>query len=71
MTGIFLKLPIFEQVPREHLFDDELSWEVPEEEHEMLHQQSYLARDRESNKGHGKRPGSDGPEPAMIPLMRR
>lgn len=67
---MLLKLPIFDQVPRERLFDDELSWEVPEEENEEGHHQSNLAQDRDNNK-HGKRPNAGGQEPAMIPLMRR
>lgn len=32
-SGLILRLPIFGKVPRDHLFDDELSWEVPEEDH--------------------------------------
>lgn len=32
--GFILKMPIFGQVSREHLFDDELAWEVPEADHE-------------------------------------
>ena len=27
-----MRLPIIGKVPREHLFDDEMSWEVPEPE---------------------------------------
>ncbi|KAI9559795.1 hypothetical protein GHT06_013802 [Daphnia sinensis] len=33
VTGLIMRLPIFGKVPRDHLFDDELSWEVPESEH--------------------------------------
>lgn len=29
-TGLILRLPIIGKVPHDHLFDDELSWEVPE-----------------------------------------
>lgn len=30
VTGFILRMPIIGRVPRQHLFDDELSWEVPE-----------------------------------------
>ncbi|XP_046657634.1 ammonium transporter Rh type A-like [Daphnia pulicaria] len=33
VTGFILRLPIFGKVPWDHLFDDELSWEVPEADH--------------------------------------
>lgn len=57
-------------MPREHLFDDELSWEVPEEEYAQLLHQSYLARENEGESiRQNKRTGTDGSEPAMIPLM--
>lgn len=29
--GLFLRLPIFGKVQRDHLFDDHPSWELPEE----------------------------------------
>lgn len=71
-SGLFLKLPIFDQVPREHLFDDELTWEVPEEdgEEQSLHQ-IYSAREQHQPNNQGRTKGSDGPEAAMIPLMNR
>ena len=57
---------MFYQVPRHRLFDDEMSWEVPEEEEHdeiLLHQAEH---------GRSKRTGpSAGSEPAMIPLMNR
>jgi len=30
VTGFILRMPIIGRVPRQHLFDDELSWEIPE-----------------------------------------
>ncbi len=36
-SGFILRLPIFGKVPRDHLFDDELSWEVPEADHHGDH----------------------------------
>lgn len=62
---MLLKLPLFDKVPREHLFDDELSWEVPEEEHHEEHF-SFEARQQQLEAGVNKRA-----EPAMIPLMNR
>lgn len=32
VTGMILRLPIFGKVARDHLFDDQLSWELPESE---------------------------------------
>lgn len=69
IIGLFLRLPIFDQVPRERLFDDELSWEVPEEEHEERpHVHMYRTRDPD-DEPRNRRP--DGTEPSAIPLMRR
>lgn len=66
IIGFLLKLPIFDQVPRHRLFDDELSWEVPEEDEpdeHLLHQ---------AEQGRNKRTGPAGSsEPGMIPLMNR
>jgi len=33
VTGAILRLPFFGQVPHEHLFDDTMSWELPDEDH--------------------------------------
>ena len=32
VAGLILRLPVFGRVPRDHLFDDQLSWEIPESE---------------------------------------
>ena len=34
VTGMILRLPIFGKVQKEHLFNDALSWELPDEEEE-------------------------------------
>lgn len=66
LTGFLLKLPIFDQVPRHRLFDDELSWEVPEDEEHDDHVFS------QAEQGRNKRTGpAAGSEPGMIPLMNR
>lgn len=62
--GILLKLPIFDQVPRHRLFDDELSWEVPEGEEHDEHQQAEHGRSK-------RMAPIAGSEPVMIPLMNR
>ncbi|XP_046657631.1 ammonium transporter Rh type A-like [Daphnia pulicaria] len=64
LTGILLKLPIFDQVPRHRLFDDELSWEVPEGEEHDEHQQAEHGRSK-------RMAPIAGSEPVMIPLMNR
>ena len=41
LSGLILRLPFLcQQVPSEHLFDDELCWEVPEEDEEAHHNKS-------------------------------
>jgi hypothetical protein len=57
-------LPIFDQVPHHRLFDDELSWEVPEGEEHDEHQQAEHGRSK-------RMAPIAGSEPVMIPLMNR
>lgn len=35
IKGLILRLPLFGKVPKEHLFDDHLSWEVPHADDEL------------------------------------
>lgn len=54
VTGVIMKSPLFGKVQREHLFDDELSWELPEEEEDKhshsANEPMFLSRMQVENK---------------------